>query len=91
MGWNTVESSESSRLFRGLEGQSFYFVHSYAVKTWTMPHTDPYQAPALVTTCNYGEEFIAAVENGPLSAVQFHPEKSGESGLTLLENWVSSL
>ncbi len=91
MGWNTVSPPEGSQLFRGIESASFYFVHSYAVKIWSMSDTDPYQVPAVVTTCDYGERFIAAVENGPLCAVQFHPEKSGDAGLALLENWVSSL
>lgn len=96
MGWNTVKVPAESELFRGIERESFYFVHSYAAKTWDMTRSnhskpDPYQRPAVVSYCEYGESFIAAVENGPLSAVQFHPEKSGNAGLALLENWVSTL
>jgi glutamine amidotransferase len=44
-----------------------------------------------VTFATHGERFIAAVENGPLTATQFHPEKSGEAGLRLLRNWIQSL
>lgn len=94
MGWNTVStpsSAQGSKLFAGIERESFYFVHSYAAKKWTMTQSDPYQAAPLVTTCDYGGSFVAAVENGPLSAVQFHPEKSGDVGLVLLENWVNTL
>lgn len=96
MGWNTVHVPSESELFRGIEGEEFYFVHSYAAKTWAMSRSDlyqpdPYQRPAVVSYCEYGESFIAAVENGPLSAVQFHPEKSGNAGLALLGNWVSTL
>lgn len=96
MGWNTVNVPGDSQLFRGIEGETFYFVHSYAAKTWDMSRSDlyqpdPHQRPAAVSYCEYGESFIAAVENGPLSAVQFHPEKSGNAGLALLGNWVSTL
>jgi glutamine amidotransferase len=91
MGWNTVEVARGSALFRGIEQESFYFVHSYAAREWVLTDTDPFQRHPLVSTCDYGGSFIAAVENGPLSAVQFHPEKSGEVGLTLLGNWVNSL
>lgn len=91
MGWNTVSVPVATSLFAGIERESFYFVHSYAAREWIMPHGDPYQEAPLVTTCDYGGSFVAAVENGPLSAVQFHPEKSGDVGLTLLKNWVDTL
>lgn len=91
MGWDTVNPPADSTLFSGIEEEAFYFVHSYAAKTWDMPDLDPYQSPAFVTTCEYGESFVAAVENGPLSAVQFHPEKSGDAGAALLRNWVLTL
>ena len=90
MGWNTVEVAQGSRLFHGVEQERFYFVHSYAAKTWSMTHTRPFPEP-MVSYATYGERFVAAVENGPLCATQFHPEKSGPAGLTLLTNWVSSL
>jgi glutamine amidotransferase len=90
MGWNTVEAPESSVLFRGIRDERFYFVHSYAAQEWTLDVQPPFPEPA-VTWAAHGGRFIAAVENGPLSATQFHPEKSGEAGIRLLANWVGSL
>ena len=90
MGWNTVEPGENTVLFRGIEQERFYFVHSYAAKTWELDVIPPFPQPA-VTYATHGERFIAAVENGPLSATQFHPEKSGDAGIRLLRNWVESL
>ena len=91
MGWNTVEVPQGSRLFAGLDADTrFYFVHSYGVRSWLLePST--VLAPPLVTWCGYGGGFVAAVENGALSATQFHPEKSGDAGAQLLENWVGTL
>ncbi len=93
MGWSLVEVAEGSTLFAGVEDERFYFVHSYAVPEWTMPEpTGCFAARApRVTYADHGNRFVAAVENGPLAATQFHPEKSGDAGLTLLENWVRSL
>ncbi|WP_309129096.1 imidazole glycerol phosphate synthase subunit HisH [Microbacterium sp.] len=90
MGWNTVEPGEGSVLFRGIEQERFYFVHSFAAKTWELDVLPPFPQPA-VTWATHGERFLAAVENGPLSATQFHPEKSGDAGIRLLRNWVESL
>ncbi len=92
MGWSPVRATAGTRLLRGVEGERFYFVHSYAVRHWMLhtPHDSPLVAP-LVTWADHGVPFVAAVENGPLSATQFHPEKSGDAGATLLENWVSTL
>jgi len=92
MGWSEVEVAEGSRLFDGVEHERFYFVHSYAVQRWTLEATGAFArvAPA-VTWARHGAKFVAAVENGPLSATQFHPEKSGDAGLHLLENWVRGL
>jgi len=90
MGWNTVNPGEDSTLFRGIEDERFYFVHSYAAQQWTLDVVRPFREP-VVTWCDYGTPFLAAVENGPLSATQFHPEKSGEAGIRLLSNWVDSL
>jgi glutamine amidotransferase len=91
MGWNTVEVPEGSRLFAGVEGERFYFVHSYAARSWEL-HTDGRTRPPLVTWSEHGgDRFVAAVENGPLCATQFHPEKSGDAGAVLLRNWVESL
>jgi glutamine amidotransferase len=91
MGWNTVSVAHDSVLFDGVLGERFYFVHSYAVRTWDFVATDSRQSAPQVTWSHHGEDFVAAVENGPLVATQFHPEKSGDAGLHLLENWVRSL
>ncbi|MER1997230.1 MAG: imidazole glycerol phosphate synthase subunit HisH [Arthrobacter sp.] len=91
MGWNTVEAPEGSRLFAGIEDERFYFVHSYGVQKWDFDVTQPAMQPPLVTWANHGGPFVAAVENGPLSATQFHPEKSGDAGAALLENWLKGL
>lgn len=90
MGWNTVEAPAESVLFAGLHHERFYFVHSYAAHEWTL---DPHPAipTPKVTWAEHGERFIAAVENGPLTATQFHPEKSGAAGLRLLANWLQTL
>ncbi len=90
IGWNTVAAPDDSLLFREVRHERFYFVHSYAVKQWTLQNDRPSVAPK-VTWANYGGDFVAAVENGPLCATQFHPEKSGQAGIRLLENWISSL
>jgi glutamine amidotransferase len=90
MGWNTVQPGEGSRLFRGLEDERFYFVHSFAAQEWTLEAHGPFAQP-VVTWAQHGGRFLAAVENGPLAATQFHPEKSGEAGIRLLRNWIQSL
>jgi len=90
MGWNTVETPKGSELFRGIEDERFYFVHSYAAQTWELEPGPSFRAP-LVTRSEYGARFVAAVENGPLCATQFHPEKSGDAGITLLRNWLGRL
>jgi glutamine amidotransferase len=90
MGWNTVHAPEGSTLFAGLEDERFYFVHSYAAQEWTLEPDGPFPKPK-VTWADHGGRFVAAVENGPLSATQFHPEKSGRAGIQLLRNWVRSL
>jgi imidazole glycerol-phosphate synthase subunit HisH len=81
MGWSTVTPPAGSRLFAGVEAERFYFVHSYAA-------TQPVDG---ATYAEHGERFVAAVEGGVLSATQFHPEKSGDAGATLLHNWVGTL
>ncbi|GAA1650019.1 imidazole glycerol phosphate synthase subunit HisH [Georgenia ruanii] len=93
MGWSTVEPPEGTVLFRGVEGERFYFVHSYGVQTdpaAALRGDTPLREP-LVTWAEHGSRFVAAVENGALSATQFHPEKSGDAGAQLLRNWVSTL
>lgn len=91
MGWNTVRPPEGSKLFKGIEHERFYFVHSYGVPTWEFDQNNEAMLPPQVTWATHGADFIAAVENGPLAATQFHPEKSGEAGIQLLRNWLSTL
>ena len=91
IGWNTVRAPEGSTLFAEVADQRFYFVHSYAARSWELTADDPHRAAPLVTWAHHGEDFVAAVENGPLCATQFHPEKSGDAGAGLLRAWVSSL
>lgn len=105
IGWNTVEvgdgssasalgkpAAETTKMFAGIgESERFYFVHSYGVQEWELL-TDGRTEPPLVHWASHGRSrFVAAVENGPLWATQFHPEKSGEAGLKLLQNWVETL
>lgn len=88
MGWNTVQAPTDSRLFAGIGAERFYFVHSYAVQRWEL---EPRHAPVAVTWAEHGAPFVAAVENGPLTATQFHPEKSGDAGAELLRNWLAGV
>ena len=90
MGWNTVEPDAGSVLFDGIEDERFYFVHSYAAQAWELDVVPQFPKPRL-TWAEHGGRFLAAVENGPLSATQFHPEKSAEAGIRLLSNWIGSL
>jgi glutamine amidotransferase len=98
MGWAHVEPAEGTRLFKGIEDERFYFVHSYGAREFPLGVTESTGrlAAPQVTWSEAGESddadrFVAAVENGPLCATQFHPEKSGEAGLQLLRNWVATL
>ncbi|MEU6441006.1 imidazole glycerol phosphate synthase subunit HisH [Streptomyces sp. NPDC047046] len=92
MGWNTVDAPADSAMFAGLSPEErYYFVHSYAVHDWTLQVTNPALRPPLVTWTTHGERFVSAVENGPLWATQFHPEKSGDAGAQLLTNWIETL
>jgi glutamine amidotransferase len=82
MGWNTVQGAAGSTLFAGLDADTrFYFVHSYAV----------HETAGVVSWAEHGEPFVAAVEAGPVCATQFHPEKSGDAGATLLANWLAAV
>ncbi len=91
MGWNTVRPDEGSRMFEGIAGERFYFVHSYGVREWKLDPQDVMRPPSVTWTEYGGDEFVSAVENGPLWATQFHPEKSGDAGRRLLENWIATL
>ena len=86
MGWNVVDSGPGSVLFKGLDADTrFYFVHSYAAQRWDG------SPEAVLTWATHGVPFLAAVEDGPLCATQFHPEKSGDAGAAVLSNWVEGL
>lgn len=86
MGWNVVDAPAGTTLFDGMAADTrFYFVHSYAAQQW---EGDP---AAKLTWATHHVPFLAAVEDGPLSATQFHPEKSGDAGAELLSNWVKAL
>lgn len=94
MGWDTVEPPSGSVLFDGIEDERFYFVHSYAARSFRLGTDEPVDGrfkPPQVTWSDHGGRFVAAVENGPLSATQFHPEKSGDAGAQLLRNWLGTL
>ena len=90
MGWNTAAAAPGSALFAGVpDGTRFYFVHSYALR---MRDAGPLlDAGAKVTVTEHGEPFAAAVEWGAVAATQFHPEKSGDAGAAVLENWLGTL
>jgi glutamine amidotransferase len=90
IGWSKIEVQVGSSLFDSVEQERFYFVHSYAATSWELDIRPPFIA-AHLTWANHGERFLAAVENGPLTTTQFHPEKSGPAGLKLLSNWIKSL
>ncbi|QNO36590.1 imidazole glycerol phosphate synthase subunit HisH [Protaetiibacter sp. SSC-01] len=90
IGWNAVQAPDDSELFAGIRDERFYFVHSYGARSWDLEPSGPFPQ-ARVTWAQHGEPFVAAVENGPLSATQFHPEKSGEAGIRLLRNWLGTL
>ena len=86
MGWNVVAGAPGTALFKGLDADArFYFVHSYAAQQWEG------RSEALLTWATHGVPFLAAVEDGPLAATQFHPEKSGDAGAAVLSNWVEGL
>ena len=81
IGWNGVKAQQSSKLFRGLSGEEkFYFVHSF--------HVVPENSDVILTTTNYGEEFVSGIQTGNIAAIQFHPEKSGGPGLNILKNFL---
>ncbi|MDK8658110.1 imidazole glycerol phosphate synthase subunit HisH [Corynebacterium sp. MSK204] len=91
MGWNTVEMPDDSAMFAGLSAdERFYFVHSYGVRRWEL-ETVITRPPLVSWSTHAGDSFVAAVENGALWATQFHPEKSGDAGAQLLENWMQTL
>jgi glutamine amidotransferase len=97
MGWNSVRAPADSILFAGLgPEQMFYFVHSYALREPVGGGSGGSGGAGTaggprVTWATHGEPFVAALEDGPLSATQFHPEKSGDAGAQVLANWLTGL
>jgi glutamine amidotransferase len=91
IGWNTIDAPPGSAMFAGIETERFYFVHSYAVRRWELVTKGRTTPPKVTWSRHEDDLFVAAVENGPLWATQFHPEKSGDAGAVLLRNWVKQL
>ncbi|MFC2405794.1 MAG: imidazole glycerol phosphate synthase subunit HisH [Corynebacterium matruchotii] len=92
MGWNTIDAAPGSAMFAGIdESTRFYFVHSYGVQRWEFPEGGITTPPLVSWATHQTARFVAAVENGPLWATQFHPEKSGDAGAELLKNWLAQL
>ena len=82
VGWNEIIPQRDSALLQGLRpGANFYFVHSY--------HFVPADPTLLAATCEYGQTVTAAIERDNIFATQFHPEKSQQNGLRLLENFLA--
>ncbi len=80
IGWNSIKLRKDSRLFKGIpDGAYVYFVHSY--------YLDAKDKKIVAATCDYIHPFDAAVESGNVFACQFHPEKSGKTGLAILKNF----
>lgn len=78
MGWNAVHSTRTNPLFKGIDSADFYFVHSYAAAL----------DENSIAQSTHGNSFTAAVASGNVYGVQFHPERSGPQGQTLLENFL---
>jgi glutamine amidotransferase len=92
MGWSPVDVPDGSTMFAGVADQRFYFVHSYGAQSFALANQATSRfPPPVVTWAEHGAPFVAAVENGPLWATQFHPEKSGDAGGRLLRNWMDTL
>ncbi|VAH88972.1 unnamed protein product [Triticum turgidum subsp. durum] len=83
IGWNALQITKDTQLLQGADGHHVYFVHSY--------HALPSDANRdwISSTCNYGESFISSISMGNIQAVQFHPEKSGATGLSIFEKFLS--
>jgi len=90
MGWSSVEPATGSTMFAGIADELFYFVHSYGVRDWVLDPSTVLTPPRVTWTPYEDDRFVSAVENGPLWATQFHPEKSGDAGAQLLRNWLAT-
>ena len=85
MGWNQLDRRNDSKLLAGIAPDAhFYFAHSYAACA-----DEPDNNSHTVATCTHGSEFIAVFERNNIHAVQFHPEKSGQPGAQLLQNFLA--
>ncbi|CAA3014562.1 imidazole glycerol phosphate synthase hisHF, chloroplastic [Olea europaea subsp. europaea] len=82
IGWNALQITKDSQILDDIGSRHVYFVHSYRA----MPSDD--NRDWISSTCNYGENFIASVRRGNIHAVQFHPEKSGDVGLSILRRFL---
>ncbi len=83
IGWNGIKPFKPSRIFNDLRGdEKFYFVHSYCVV--------PEDRDIVLTTTDYGEEFVSSIQYKNILATQFHPEKSGKVGLKILKNFLET-
>jgi imidazole glycerol-phosphate synthase subunit HisH len=90
MGWNVITAPPATRLLAGIGAdEMFYFVHSYGVLR--APGRGVAPGEPLTGWTRHGADFVALVEDGPLMATQFHPEKSGDAGAALLANWLDTL
>ena len=78
MGWNTLEITQPAELVQGLDGEDVYFAHSYAV--------EPTDDAVVVAVADHGGRIVAAVQQGVVGGVQFHPERSARAGARILEN-----
>ena len=85
-----VQVAKNSMLFQGIENEEFFFDQIEAVLEFSLQVAPPFVAP-MVSYLNQEQSFIAAVENGPLTAIGFYPERSGDAGIALLRNWLGTL
>jgi glutamine amidotransferase len=90
VGWQKVNADANSKLFVNIHEQEFFFDNKLSVSQWVLDAQGPLTAPK-VSWVKQGDGYVAAVENGPLIATQFLPEKSKIAGHTFLKNWVTSL
>ena len=81
MGWNKLKVTNSSPILDGIDGEYFYFVHSY--------HVVPDDDEIIAGVCDYGGEIVSSLSQNNLFSTQFHPEKSGKVGLKILKNFTN--
>jgi len=83
IGWNSLDFKQPSRIFNGIGGdEKFYFVHSF--------HVVPADETVVLSTTEYGYNFVSSIQRGNIIATQFHPEKSGRVGLRVLKNFLEA-